>query len=138
MERFHTEQSALQDANNGYLAAMGEQTGRLQEALQTLSVGYTDTMSAQTEKVNSALQSLGKEYIETMNRQILQMQDDLHSAIQDIFARFTDINTTTFENIEQQSTATIEQLATSAKTVMEEMSDQVTDLGYFTREINAE
>ncbi|NLN47229.1 MAG: hypothetical protein GX153_11805, partial [Clostridiaceae bacterium] len=138
MERFHTEQSALQDANNGYLSAMGEQTGRLQEALQTLSVGYTDTMAAQTDKVNEALQSLGKEYIETMNRQILQMQDDLHSAIQDIFARFTDINTTTFENIEQQSTATIEQLSTSAKTVMEEMADQVTDLGYFTREINAE
>lgn len=138
MDRFQGGQSELQDANNRYLEAMGEQTGRLQSALETLSVGYTETMAAQTDKVNEALQSLGRDYIETMNRQILQMQDDLHSAIQDIFARFTDVNTTTFENIEQQSTATLEQLSTAAKEVMSDMSEQVTDLGYFTREINSE
>lgn len=138
MDRFHTEQMTMQENNSAYLGAMGEQTGRLQEALSTLSEGYTTTMGEQTQRINEALQALGSNYMDTMNRQILQMQDDLHSAIQSIFARFTDINQTTFDNIEQQSASVLEQLSTTSKTVMEEMSDQVTDLGYFTREINAE
>ncbi|HEY5465835.1 MAG TPA: hypothetical protein VIL27_02255, partial [Clostridia bacterium] len=126
---------------SGALESDRQMVERLQQeqlSMQTASTGYLDTMSQQNLQLQTQLQTIGSSYMETMGKQILQMQDDLHSAIQSIFSRFTDINATTFESIEERSNAIIEQLTTSSKTLMDTMGDQVTDLGFFTREINAE
>ncbi|MEA4890475.1 MAG: hypothetical protein VB070_13545 [Clostridiaceae bacterium] len=85
-----------------------------------------------------AMQALNNGYIDKMSQQITQLQDDLNSEIESIFGRFTDVYSTTFEHIDEQTTAMIQNYSDSTHSVMNTMDEQVRDITFLTREVTTE
>ena len=88
--------------------------------------------------MHSSMQTIGEGYLDSMHKQMGSMLDNLYASVDDIFSRFNEISSTTFESIENRSTNMLEELSNTTRGVMDQMREQTSDLGFFTREINSE
>jgi hypothetical protein len=114
-----------------------EQASQLAESMnQLLEADRQLIMDLVSER--EAMQSINNGYFDKMNSQMLQLQDDLNSEIANLFSRFTDIYTATFENIDEQTGNLLENFENQTRTLIENMDEQVRDITFLTKDVNAE
>lgn len=85
-----------------------------------------------------AMQTINDGYFTRMGLQINQLQDDLNSEIESIFGRFTDVYTTTYEHVDEQTGTMIQGFEERTHAVLETMDEQIRDITFLSRELTAE
>ena len=77
-------------------------------------------------------------YFDLMHKQIIQVQDDLQTNLVDIFAKFTDLTTTSLTQSDEQYQAMVTKLSEDSTQLMNMLDDQVRDLSFLVRDIASE
>jgi hypothetical protein len=122
-------------------------SGQLGEALirtSDLASNLQELLSASQESSNQFRQDqlqveerIGG-YFDRMHQQVIQVQDDLQSNLIDIFAKFTDLTTTSLTQTDEQYQEMMTKLSEDSTQLMNMLDDQVRDLSFLVRDIATE
>lgn len=112
-------------------------TSELAVSLQTLLAESQESSTRFREDQLQVEQQIGS-YFDQMHQQIIRVQDDLQANLVDIFAKFTDLTTTTLVQSDEQYQQMMTKLTEESTQLMNTLDDQVRELSFLVRDVATE